>query len=149
MMIIFTFLSIMTIIYHVCGPMNLFLYSNLLSLEFHRQAIQAMCRVAAEPSIASAQAQVSARNHTEYVTPVGPSVDDARVAVESRANAGREFAAPVTNGYNRRSENSRIHLWNTPDGIDMPGRILSRDQRARYLSFGGAAGWCGGMEFSI
>jgi hypothetical protein len=49
-------------------------------------------------SVAGVRSQVSAPNHTEYlVTPVGPSVNDVRVALESRANAGWEFTAPVTN----------------------------------------------------
>lgn len=47
-------------------------------------------------SVAAARSPVSA--HTEYVVvPVGPSVDDVRLALESRANAGWEFTAPVTN----------------------------------------------------
>jgi membrane-bound ClpP family serine protease len=49
-------------------------------------------------SVAAVRSQVSAPNHTEYlVAPVGPSVEDVRVALESRANAGWEFTAPVTN----------------------------------------------------
>ena len=49
-------------------------------------------------SAAAVRPQVSAPNHTEYlVVPIGPSVDDVRVALEIRANAGWEFAAPVTN----------------------------------------------------
>jgi len=49
-------------------------------------------------SVGAVRSQVSAPNHTEYlVAPVGPSVDDIRAALESRANAGWEFSAPVTN----------------------------------------------------
>jgi hypothetical protein len=49
-------------------------------------------------SVGAVRPQVSAPNHMEYlVVPVGPSVDDVRAALESRANAGWEFTAPVTN----------------------------------------------------
>jgi len=48
-------------------------------------------------SVAAVRPQVSAPNHAEYlVVPVGPSADDVRAALESRANAGWEFTAPVT-----------------------------------------------------
>jgi hypothetical protein len=49
-------------------------------------------------STAAMRSRVSAESHTEYlVAPVGPSVDDVRAALESRANAGWELTAPVTN----------------------------------------------------
>jgi len=49
-------------------------------------------------SVAAVRSQASPANHTEYlVAPVGPAVEDVRVALESRANAGWEFTAPVTN----------------------------------------------------
>jgi hypothetical protein len=49
-------------------------------------------------SAGAVRSQVAAPNHTEYlVAPVGPSVDDVRAALDSRAKAGWEFTAPVTN----------------------------------------------------
>jgi hypothetical protein len=48
-------------------------------------------------SVGAVRPQASATNHTEYlVAPVGPSVDDVRAVLESRANAGWELTAPVT-----------------------------------------------------
>jgi len=49
------------------------------------------------PSVAGVRSRVSAPNPEYLVAPVGPSVDDVRVALESRAHAGWEFTAPVTN----------------------------------------------------
>jgi len=55
-------------------------------------------QVVQRTSVAAVRSQVSAPNHIEYlVAPVGPSVDDVRAALESRANAGWELSAPVMN----------------------------------------------------